>query len=175
MNAKPDLGLYIARLLVTLIISLVAVAAFSEGTYLFQKEKTDRPPKTIQLVIPAGTAERLAAGETISAIPDKMVFVEGDVLEVKNEDSVSHQLGPVWVPAGATGRLNLDQPNRYSYSCSFSNTRFLGLDVRKPTTLGTRLSALALATPPTTAFLFLYGLLVFPVKPAQREQKGGAA
>jgi len=175
MNTRLDLGPYVARLVVTILISLVAVAAISEGAYLFQKEKTDRPPKTIQLVIPAGTAGRLAAGETISSVPDKMVFVEGDVLEVKNQDSVSHQLGPVWVPAGATGRLNLDDPNHYSYSCSFSNTRYLGLDVRKPTTLGTRLSALALATPPTAAFLFLYGLLVFPVKPAQKEQKGGAA
>src|SRR5574341_652739 len=169
MNAKPDLSPYVARLLITVLISLVAVAAISEGAYLFQKEKTDRPPKTVQLVMPAATAGRLAAGETISSIPDKMVFVEGDVLEVKNEDSVSHQLGPVWVPAGATGRLELNEPNRYSYSCSFSNTRYLGLDVRKPATLGTRLSALALAGPPTAAFLFLYGLLVFPVKPSQKE------
>jgi hypothetical protein len=172
MNARSDLGPYVTRLVITVLISLVAVAAISEGAYLIQKEKYDRPPKTIRLVIPAGTAGRLASGETISSIPDKMIFVEGDVLEVENQDSVSHQLGPVWVPAGATGKLELDQPNRYSFSCSFSNTRYLGLDVRKPTTWGTRLSALAFATPPTAAFLFLYGLLVFPVKPTQKGEKG---
>jgi hypothetical protein len=169
MNAKLDTGPYLARLLVTVLISAVLVAAINEGAYLIQKEKYDRAPKTIQLVIPAGTAGRLAAGESIQSIPEKMVFVEGDVLEVKNEDSVSHQLGPVWVPAGAVGHLDLDQPNKYAYSCSFSNSRYLGLDVRKPTTLGTRLAGLAFATPPTAAFLFLYGLLVYPVKPRQKQ------
>ena len=169
MSAKFDIGPYLVRLLVTLLISLVLVAAINEGAYLIQKEKYDRPPKAIQLIIPSGTAGRLAAGETVQSIPDKMVFVEGDVLEVKNEDSVSHQLGPIWVPAGATGRLELNQPNKYAYSCSFSNSRYLGLDVRKPTTLGTRFAGLAFATPPTAAFLFLYGLLVFPLKPRQKQ------
>ena len=172
MNAKLDLGPYLVRLVITILIALVAVAAISEGAYLLQKEKYDRPPKTIQMIIPAGTAERLAAGGLINSIPEKMVFVTGDVLEVINQDVVSHQLGPVWVPAGATGRLELNEPNRYAYSCSFSNTRYLGLDVRKPTTLGTRLAALVLAAPPTAAFLFIYGLLVFPVKPAQKGSKG---
>ena len=141
---KLDIGPYLVRLVITILVSVVVVAAINEGAYLFQKEKYDRPPKTIQMVIPAGTAERLAEGESIDSIPEKMVFVIGDVLEVINQDAVSHQLGPVWVPAGATGRLELNEPNRYAYSCSFSNTRYLGLDVRKPTGLDTRLSALAL-------------------------------
>ena len=168
MNAKFDAGPYLVRMLVTVLISVALVAAINEGAHLVQKENYDRPPKTIQLVIPAGTAGRLAAGGSVQSVPDKMIFVEGDVLEVKNEDSVAHQLGPIWVPAGATGRLDLNQPNKYAYACSFSNSRYLGLDVRKPTTLGTRFTGLALAAPPTAAFLFLYGLLVFPVKPRQK-------
>jgi hypothetical protein len=172
MNGKLDIGPYLVRFVITILISVVVVAAINEGAYLFQKEKHDRPPKTIQMVIPAGTAGRLAEGESIDSIPEKMVFVTGDVLEVINQDAVSHQLGPVWVPAGATGRLELNEPNRYAYSCSFSTSRYLGLDVRQPTGLDTRLSALALAAPPTAAFLFLYGLLVFPIKPA--EKQGGS-
>ena len=174
MSKKIDIRPYFIRMLVTALISAVAVAAFNEGAYLIQKEKYDRPPKTIQLVIPAGTAVRLAAGESVNSIPEKMVFVMGDVLEVKNEDSVAHQLGPVWVPAGATGQLALNQPNKYAYSCSFSTSRYLGLDVRKPTTLGTRLAALAFATPPMTTFLFIYGLLVFPIKPRGKQAVGQA-
>ena len=166
---KTDITPYLERLLVTVLISLVIVGLFNEGAYLLQKEKTDRPPKTVQLVIPAGTAERVAAGESTPSIPEKMVFVTGDVLEVKNEDKSAHQLGPVWVPAGTTGRLELGEPNKYSYSCSFSPSRFLGLDVRQPTTLGTRLAGMALAAPPMAAFFFIYGLLVFPIKAGSKE------
>jgi hypothetical protein len=170
--SKIDFGPYLARLLITAVISVVIVAAISEGAHLLQKEKYDRPPRTIQLVIPAGTAERVETGEAEPSIPEKMVFVMGDVLEVKNEDSTSHQLGPIWVPPGATGRLVLAEPNQYSYSCSFAPTRFLGLDVRRPTTLGTRLVALGVAVPPTMAFLFIYGLLVFPIKPEKKQVAG---
>lgn len=169
MNTKQDLGPYLVRLMITILISVVIVAAISEGAHLFQKDSSDRPPKTVHIVIPAGTAERLAKGESIDSVPEKMVFVMGDVLEVINHDAVAHQLGPVWVPAGATGRLVLNEPNHYAYSCSFSNSRYLGLDVRKPTNLNTRLAALGLAAPPTAAFLFLYGLLIFPVKPVKKQ------
>lgn len=174
MNAKFDVGPYIIRFIISALISVVVAGLINEGAYLFQKEKYDRPPKTIQLVVPNGTADQLAAGESIKSIPENMVFVAGDVLEVKNEDSVAHQLGPVWVPAGATGRLDLNDPNKYAYSCSFTTQRYLGLDVRQPTTLGTRLTALAVGGPPLLVFFFIYSLLVFPVKPAQKEAVGQA-
>jgi hypothetical protein len=160
MNASP----YVTRLAAIVFISVAVVAIVNEGGYLLQKEKTDRPPKTIQLLIPAGTAERMAAGEAGPAIPDRMVFVMGDVLEVKNEDSMAHQLGPIWVPPGTTGRLDLLEANKFTYSCSFAKSRFLGLDVRPPTTLGTRIAGMAIAAPPTVAILFLYSLVAFPVK-----------
>jgi len=46
------------------------------------------------------------------------------------------------------------------------------LDVRQPTTLGTRLTAMAVGGPPLLVFFFIYSLLVFPVKPAQKEAVG---
>ena len=174
MNARVDLAPYVMRFLVTTLVAVALAALINEGAYLFQKEKYDRPPKTIQLIVPPGTAKRLAAGESIASIPEKMIFVAGDVLEVKNEDSVAHQLGPIWVPAGATGRLELNDPNKYTYSCSFTTQRYLGLDVRQPTTLGTRLTAMAVGSPPLMVFLFIYSLLVFPVKPARKGAVGQA-
>jgi len=174
MSANSRFQPYLTRLLLTFLVSAGLVAAINEGAYLFQKEKYDRPPQTVQLLIPSGTALRVAAGEQPPGLPQKMVFVVGDVLEVKNEDTVAHQLGPVWVPPGASGRLTLDQPNRYSYSCSFSAARFLGLEVRKPTTLATRLSALAIGVPPMTAFLFIYSLAAFPLKPKVASPPSGA-
>jgi hypothetical protein len=160
---------YLVRMAVTLVIAVALVAAFNEATYLLQKEPYDRPPQTVRLVIPAGTAERVAAGEQASSLPDEMIFMVGDELEVVNEDNVAHQLGPVWAPPGATARFALADANRYSYSCSFTTTKYMGLDVRTPTTIGTRLTALAIGAPSVAVFLFIYGLLVYPLKSRPQE------
>src|SRR4030042_5805959 len=110
---------YLMRLVVVLAISLVFAFLFNEITYRMQKERTDRAPKTIQLVIPEGTAAQVEAGQDPTSIPSEMVFVTGDVLEVVNEDKVPHQLGRIWVPPGSTGRLVMEKADKLAYSCSF--------------------------------------------------------
>jgi hypothetical protein len=174
MSVKSAYRPYLVRLGVVAAISFVFVALFNEAVYILQKDKSDRPPRTIQLVIPAGTADRVAKGEDVPGIPDQMQFVVGDVLEVRNEDITDHQLGPIWVPAGTTGRMVLNTADRYSYSCSFVPSQFLGLDVRQPTTLQSRLTAIYIAAPTMTIFLYIYGLLVFPIKPRQKPAPGNA-
>ena len=168
MNPKQILLLGGRRLLILFIISLTLVWVGSEVAFAFQKEKYDRAPQEIELVIPAGTAERVAAGEPVPSIPDEMVFVLGDTLVVSNQDVVGHQLGPLVVPPGAKASLALEQPTKFAYQCSFRPTRYLGIDVRQPTDLGTRLTALGLATPPTAAFLFVYSLIIWPLKPREK-------
>lgn len=155
---------YVIRFLIVAAASLVFVVAFNEFSYLTQREAYDRAPETVELVIPAGTAERIERGESVPAIPQEMVFVLGDVLEVKNEDDVPHQLGPVWVPPGTTGKLVMEQSEKLSIQCSFAASRYLGLDVRQPITLTTRLTALGISFPTTAILIFLYSVLMFPVK-----------
>ena len=94
--------------------------------------------------------------KAVPSIPADMVFVVGDTLVVKNEDSVSHQLGPIWVPPGASASLNLNQTNNYSYTCSFEPSRYLGLDVRPRVTWATRIVAVLLAGIPTGAMIAVY-------------------
>jgi len=170
MSGKSSLRPYWVRLLIVLAISVVFAVAFNEAAYLLQKDQYDRAPKTIELVIPAGTAEKVDAGQEVVSIPEEMVFVLGDVLEVVNHDSVSHQLGPVWVPPGSKGTMVMDIAREVSYSCSFSTSRYLGLDIRQPTTLGTRLTGLAISAPTVTVLLFIYSLLVFPVTGSDGEK-----
>jgi len=162
---RPDFRPYLVRLLITTLLGFSFVALFNETSYLLQREKSDRAPKVVQLVIPAGTAEKVTAGERQVSLPENMTFVVGDQLEVINQDSVDHQLGPLWVPPASTARLVLNQPNRFDYSCSFTPSRYLGIDVRQATTLQTRLAGLMIAAPATVAFLFLYSLLIFPLQP----------
>ena len=163
MEKKSKTRPYLIRLGIVLLISIVGVAIFNELAYLWQKDDYDRPPKTIQLVIPEGTAKQVASGQDVPSIPAEMIFVLGDRLEVVNQDVVSHQLGPIWVPPGTTGSLVMETADKLAYSCSFQTTNYFDLDIRAGTSLGTRLTGLFLAAPATAIFLFIYSLLIFPV------------
>ncbi len=141
----------------------------SEGSYQMLREDKRETPQRIQLVIPAGTAERVKAGESSPSLPERMDFLAGDVLVVKNEDAVSHQLGPLWVPPGQSASLNLENAQLYSLSCSFQPTQYLGLDVRQRTTAAIRFEGAMAIALPTGVLLWLYTLLLYPPKKRQVE------
>lgn len=61
--------------------------------------------------------------------------------------------------------MHLDEADNFALNCSFSATNYFGLNVKPPTTLKTRLLGIAFAAPPTAAMLFVYSLIVFPLKP----------
>ena len=166
-----DLKPYLLRFVVVTIISLALVLAVSEIAFLIQKDKAgNRPPQTITLVIPEGTAELVKAGAEVPDIPTGMTFILGDLLVVQNEDVVTHRLGPLYIPAGSTGSLPMGEADNFSLNCSFQKTNYLGLDVREPTTIWTRFLAMLAAGPPTIIFLYLNSLLAFPIK---REEEPG--
>lgn len=157
---------YVARFALILVLSIFAVWIVSEiGILIQQDENTARAPETIVLTIPAGTAAKVAQGEAPPEIPDEMTFVLGDVLVVRNLDEVAHTLGPLLVPPGSSASMPLNQADHFALNCSFSSSRYFGLNVKPPTTLSTRLLGIAFAAPPTAAMLFVYSLIVFPLKP----------
>lgn len=165
---KKKLRPYLVRLLVVSVISLAFVFVFNEITYQAQKESHDRQPATIDIIVPPGAAEKVAAGESIPSLEEVRIFVTGDVIRLVNQDSVAHQLGPLWAPPGASAELELTEPNKYAFSCSFTPSQYFGFDVRQPTTLSTRLTGLLLAAPTMAVFLFIYSLLVVPVREADQ-------
>lgn len=124
----------------------------------------DARPQEYELVIPAGTAGRLEADLAVTSLPSSMRFVEGDVILVKNEDSVSHQLGPIWVPPGATGKLELNRPQSYSIACSFQPGKQLGLDVESRVNTPDRVQAALAFGLPTGVLAWLFSLVALPVK-----------
>lgn len=163
MLKNSSLRPYFKRLALTFTVCLVLVIAFNEITYFFQKDGNERTPEIVQVVIPSGTAQRVAAGEPVPAIPAGLTFVAGDVLEVINQDQTDHQLGPLWVPAGTTASLAMDLPQDLSVACTFQASQIMDIEVRPVTTLGDRVKALALAVPTTTALVFLYSLAARPI------------
>jgi len=153
------------RIFISLLIGIAIGAALSELTFLFLRE-TARAPKTILLTIPAGTAEQVARGEQPPALPDKMVFVVGDILIVKNEDVADHQMGPLWIPAKASAQLALTIEENLAYECSFQTSKYIGLDVREPVTWGTRLYGILFAGLPLGLLIAVYSFIM----PAKKKE-----
>ena len=153
--SNPVVKKYLIRFLIVTLISFSAALIMNEVFFNLQKDRSiNRKPGVITLVIPAGTDAEIKSGKTDVGIPQSMTFVVGDVLEVWNEDSVTLQLGPLYIPPRSTARMPLDVIDQYTLGCSFQSGKFLGLDVRQPTTLSTRMYALFAAGPTTTIFLF---------------------
>jgi hypothetical protein len=161
---KKALRPYLIRLSIVSVIAVILAFGFNELTFYFQKEAFDRQPETITVVIPAGTAKRVENGETPPEIPSDLTFVFGDTLEVVNKDQVPHQLGPVFIPAGSAARIQMDNIDQYSYTCSFRSNNYLGIEVKQSTTLNIRFTGLMLVAPTTAVLLFLYSLVVVPIK-----------
>ncbi len=118
----------------------------------------------MELTIPAGTAEKVARGETDPTLPGTMLFVVGDTLVVKNLDSVVHQLGPLFIPSGTAASMKLDSEQDYSYTCSFQPSKYIGLNVRPALTTGTRIVGVLEAGLPMGMLIALYSIFAMPVK-----------
>jgi hypothetical protein len=158
------------RVGISLIIGFLIGFAISEISFIFLKESV-RPPDMIELVIPAGTDERVRQGEAPPTIPEELAFVVGDTLIVYNNDSTDHQLGPLWIPAGSSASLELDQVDNYIFACTFQPSKYLGLDVREALTIWTRLGGIIYAGLPLGAMLALYSIIVRPIKPQEKNSE----
>jgi hypothetical protein len=153
----------IKKIIISAVLGLLFGVLVSEVPFLFLQE-TARPPQEITLTIPAGTSEQIARGEQPPSIPENMTFVVGDKFIVKNEDSVDHKLGPLWIPANSSAELSLDQEESLAYECSFQPGKYFGLDVREPLTLGTRLYGILFVAIPMSIMIALYSFIILPKK-----------
>jgi len=158
----PPANIIVRRILISLLIGLLIGAAIGEISFFFMKE-TARQPHSVVITIPPGTAERVALGEKPPTIPENMLFVVGDILVVKNEDSVDHKLGPLWIPANSSAQLSLNEKENLAFECSFQPGNYFGLDVREPLTASTRIFGILYAGLPLGILIALYSL-VFPAK-----------
>jgi len=153
----------IKRILISMLIGLLIGALVSEIPFLFLRE-TARPPQEVILTIPAGTAEQVARGEQPPTLPETMIFVVGDTVVVKNEDTSDHKLGPLWIPANSSARLSLDRKENLAFECSFQPGNYFGLDVREPLTLSTRIYGISYVGIPMGILIALYSFVLPPRK-----------
>ena len=161
----------VLRFLIILLVSVVIVGVGSELAFRFLRESFDRPPETITLTIPYGTAAKVAAGLEEPTIPGELSFVVGDTLLVYNDDDQPHELGPLYIPAGASASLLMEDENLYEYTCSFRPSQYLGLDVNESTTLNIRLIGITYVSPATAVLIFIYSLALKPIEIENRKSE----
>lgn len=154
----------LARILIGMAAGILVGALISELTFLFLRTAEDRAPQVVELDIPPGTAAKIDRGEPESSLPASMSFVVGDTLLVHNRDSANHQLGPLFIPAGASASLKLDAATRYAAACSFQPQRYFGIDVLPALTLQTRVIGILEAGLPLGFLFVLYGAFAVPRK-----------
>lgn len=150
------------RLLLCLVLSMVFAFAVSEISYQLVKDSGERPPQQVEILIPAGTAERIASGLPGPQLPE-MKFVEGDQILVRNLDQFAHQLGPMWVPPGTSSSMTLDRPNQYIMECSFQESQTLGIDVLARAKASDRVFGIVSVGLPTWILAWLYTLVAIPL------------
>ncbi len=152
------------RIALSLLAGLLLGVVISEVSFYFLNDGETRPPQVVELDIPVGTAGRVARGETDPALPASMIFVVGDTLLVKNQDSAAHQLGPLFIPPGTSATLRLDTAQDYAFACSFQPSKYIGLSVQSPLTLGTRLLGIFETGAPMGILIALYVVFAVPFK-----------
>lgn len=153
----------IRRIGYSLAFGLLFGFVISEASFLLLRE-TNRPPEVVTIVIPPGTAAAVSRGVAPPSIPDEMTFVVGDTLKVENNDTTDHQLGPLWIPAGSTAQMSLDDNQNFIFACSFQPSNVFGLDVREPVTLWTKIGGVVFAGLPMGAIVALYSIIAWPIK-----------
>lgn len=154
----------ITRILLALVLGFVLAAAMTEVGYALNKRE-NRPPKVIELRIPAGTAESIRKGNGGElGIPKDMTFVVGDTLKVINEDTENHVLGPLWIPAGSSASMQLGTEEHMSFECSFQPTNYFGVTVQESVTWGTRLWGIFVTGLPMGIVFAVYSGLVWKKK-----------
>jgi hypothetical protein len=81
---------------------------------------SDHQPQTVEIVVPAGTQQRLEAGESVDVMPALLEMRVGDTLLIRNEDSVDQAVGPYFVAARDELRFTYGSPGRYEGYCPLS-------------------------------------------------------
>lgn len=154
MNYSPK------RITFAFVLGVVVAALMTEAAYFLLKRE-NRSATTIEITIPAGTAQLMREGKNPEILSKDMRFVVGDILKVINEDNENHQLGPLYIPAKSSASLKLETEENLIVECSFESTKYVGLTIQEPVTWYTRLRGYFFAGFPLGMLFAVYsGLIV---------------
>jgi len=86
----------------------------------------DGPPasaRTIVVDVPRGSAARIARGEDVNVVPDRIDARVGDTLRLINRDTRSHMIGPFLVGPGQRVESRLARAGTFEGACTLHRDR----------------------------------------------------
>jgi plastocyanin len=74
--------------------------------------------RTVVIDVPRGSAARIADGEDLRVVPDRIVARVGDTLRLVNHDTATHMIGPFLVGPGQRVESRLARAGTYVGACT---------------------------------------------------------
>jgi len=119
---------------------VAAVALIVAGTLVAGCSGSDRSGALVEeditaavfdydYLIPAGTADRIAAGEPVNILPAQLEVTIGEVIRIVNEDDEGHFVGIFYVGAGETVTQRFVAEGEFVGTCSVHPSGELTLNV----------------------------------------------
>lgn len=109
-------------------------------------EPINRENRTVELVIPRGTAVAVAEGRVAPFIPERLVLGPNLSLRVRNEDEVAHRIAGKDLPPGSTALVKADGGDQFS--CTIHPAGSVGYSIdSRPSILATVFPSIVLGLP----------------------------
>ncbi len=97
------------------VLAVLCVAAIGVAAFAFASRSDGRE---VVYLVPAGTAARIAAGESVNVLPSTILLRVGDTLVIRNQDTAAVQLGPFRIDAGQTLSHRYRTAGVYDLECT---------------------------------------------------------
>ncbi len=125
----------------------LALGLILSTTWALLIEPAVKNARVVELVIPAGTARAVAAGEPAPFIPASLALTADHELVVRNEDDVTHKVGLFSVEPGKTATIRAD-PTGNTLTCTVHPSGYLNVTVdHRPGPLTVLVLALVVGLP----------------------------
>lgn len=120
----PEEGAGRRGMLVWLTVAVLAVLAVPATLVLASVlGDGDDAPQELVVEIPAGTGERIAAGEDVEILPPEVNLEVGDRILLRNDDDRVHTVGPMTVRPGESLLQVFGQAGRFEGNCTLIPSR----------------------------------------------------
>lgn len=100
------------------------VSCGDEAPEVLRYERVDAAASAFEydIVIPRGTAARIAAGDEVQLLPAEFVVKVGETIRIVNHDVEAHDAGPFYVGPGETMTQRFASAGEYSGECSIHSS-----------------------------------------------------
>lgn len=91
----------------------------------------DETEATFDFLVPKGTGELVQRGNEVKIIPNPLVMRVGDVIRIRNQDSVGFTVGPFYVGPNQTMTQIATSPGTFKGACLLHTGEELVVTIQK--------------------------------------------